>query len=510
MSVKDDGRVYFGSVALGPGGGEAADGGEEQAEVLGLSAGALRAQELHAEKLRALEVQRRGRGLQVPTEDVSVKMWLRELGAPICLFGERPGDRRSRLQTILAENEVDDEELKRLRERLDTEGGLFKHRKDEQERLNDRKKTFYTKARPALVEARKRFAEVSWKKAEERILKEKKKLATADAVLTVLISELEMEEKASQFELNGSQVGDRRPVSCCTFATGGRFVSGSFSGALKVWNDETFEQLFTLKGHEDRVVDVASFNDWIVSGSADTTMKLWKLPENPRDDAEDVEMKENDLNYEFPIVKSAATLRGHPLRLSRVAWHPLGAHIGSSSFDHSWRLWDVERTEEVLLQEGHEYPVYAFAFHPDGGLAVSGDFMGVTRLWDLRSGKAIDSLVGHATRVLGADFSPNGVQLVTGSSENLSRVWDLRMHKTMYILPGHTSIVRDVGFNSEGSVVATSSFDGGIKLWSMRKGMLLKELRAHESMVMGIAWKPNEPILASSSYDRTFKFWGPF
>ena len=43
----------------------------------------------------------------------------------------------------------------------------------------------------------------------------------------------------------------------------------------------------------------------------------------------------------------------------------------TSSFDHSWRLWDLEVQDEVLHQEGHSNPVYDIAFQQDGALAAT-------------------------------------------------------------------------------------------------------------------------------------------
>lgn len=44
----------------------------------------------------------------------------------------------------------------------------------------------------------------------------------------------------------------------------------------------------------------------------------------------------------------------------------------SYSYDHSWRLWDLEAQEEILHQEGHSKGVYDIAFHTDGSLAGTG------------------------------------------------------------------------------------------------------------------------------------------
>lgn len=52
--------------------------------------------------------------------------------------------------------------------------------------------------------------------------------------------------------------------------------------------------------------------------------------------------------------------------------HPMGRHMGTASFDQTWRLWDLETGDCLLEQEGHSRSVYAMAFQPDGGLAASG------------------------------------------------------------------------------------------------------------------------------------------
>jgi U4/U6 small nuclear ribonucleoprotein PRP4 len=62
---------------------------------------------------------------------------------------------------------------------------------------------------------------------------------------------------------------------------------------------------------------------------------------------------------------------GHTDRLGRVAIHPMGRHLGTASFDQTWRLWDLETGDCLLEQEGHSRSVYTIAFQRDGALAAS-------------------------------------------------------------------------------------------------------------------------------------------
>jgi U4/U6 small nuclear ribonucleoprotein PRP4 len=67
-----------------------------------------------------------------------------------------------------------------------------------------------------------------------------------------------------------------------------------------------------------------------------------------------------------------SVMKGHQARVCRVAFHPSGEYVASASFDTTWRLWDVNTSKELLLQEGHSKEVYSVEFQHDGALVASG------------------------------------------------------------------------------------------------------------------------------------------
>jgi U4/U6 small nuclear ribonucleoprotein PRP4 len=67
-----------------------------------------------------------------------------------------------------------------------------------------------------------------------------------------------------------------------------------------------------------------------------------------------------------------SVMKGHADRICRVAFHPSGDYVASASFDTTWRLWDVNTSKELLLQEGHSKEVYTVEFQNDGALIASG------------------------------------------------------------------------------------------------------------------------------------------
>ena len=55
--------------------------------------------------------------------------------------------------------------------------------------------------------------------------------------------------------------------------------------------------------------------------------------------------------------RAVGQLQGHTRRVSQIAFHPDGRLLGSCAYDLSWRLWDLETRQEILLQEGHSQEV---------------------------------------------------------------------------------------------------------------------------------------------------------
>jgi WD40 repeat protein len=56
-----------------------------------------------------------------------------------------------------------------------------------------------------------------------------------------------------------------------------RMVSGSLDTTIKVWNLKTFEVVNTLAGHTDFVLCFELAGQRLVSGSADKTIKAWEM-----------------------------------------------------------------------------------------------------------------------------------------------------------------------------------------------------------------------------------------
>jgi WD40 repeat protein len=132
--------------------------------------------------------------------------------------------------------------------------------------------------------------------------------------------------------------------------------------------------------------------------------------------------------------------------------------------DHSVRIWDVDRGEQVHALDGHTDGGYALAFNSTGTLLASGAMDGAVCLWDTASWKLVKKLPNRA-KVYGVAFTPDGNRLASACSDNLIRFWDLATYQEVAQLHGHEAYVHQVAFSPDGSRLASASGDGIVRIW---------------------------------------------
>jgi len=409
------------------------------------------------------------------------------MGEPVTLFGEMQMERRDRLRKILLKAMEDGTDM------AGTTGAI-----EVQEEAIPQNELFYTEGPGELLSARRRIADFSLRRAKARVESQKRKMEDPDEDEAAVAEEVSQTCKrvGTQF----SELGDDRPLQSCAFSPDGAILAtAGWGGALKLWSSQNCERKLVIsQAHQERLTGLAWHPEACISASpgavnigvasADCTASLWSLEG-----------------------KKLQTLQGHTHRLARCAFHPMGEHFGTASFDRSWILWDIRTGQAILEQEGHSRSVYALAFQGDGSLAVSGGLDAIGRVWDLRTGRSIHAMQGHAKGILTCDVHPNGYQVLTGSLDNSIRVWDLRKRECVYMLPAHRHLVSQVKFEHlDGHFFVSCSYDSTVKVWSSANFSLIKTLAGHENKVMCADICPDgSGFIASVSYDRTIKLWGP-
>lgn len=462
-------------------------------EILPFSEESQEARKRHEEMLKKYELQKASKSIVVPTNDYEIKMKLREMKHPICYFGEGPVERRERLKSLLAKILLEGGSLPAFTKIA--AGGVSETLVRDEEN-----EYFLYEGDSNLKQVRLMMSKDSLRNAAIRIERSKIKKITIDPLEEEDIIDNEMRQ-VSTFEMKMCQFGD------CSSLIQGHFIydqslyaTSGGSGDCKIWSIPDCELKSKLMGHCNRVNDIKFHPQALKSispdcygnlatVSSDNTVRLWTL---------DVE-KHHQKNV---------ILKGHEDRVNRLLFHNLGTHIVSTSHDKTWRLWDLERSKELIVQTGHSRPVYTCSLHPDGSLLFTGDLGGFGMLWDLRIGRAILPITGHVKQLLCSSFSSNGYHLATGSDDNTVRLWDLRRKSCFYIIPAHTKLISDVAFQpNDSKFLATASYDNTCKIWSCKDWSLIKNLVAHEAKVTSISISNNGEYIGTTSHDRKWMLW---
>eukprot|EP00775_Hariotina_reticulata_P005163 gene5163-5401_t len=403
---------------------------------------------------------------------------------------------------------------------------------------------FFTEGEDALVVARKAFAAWSLPKAAQRIAAARQLRDSLPALQAFDAALRASESAACCLSQVSSEIGDDRPIQGVQFSPDGALmVSCGWGGSVALWTaDASCKRVGAFRAAAERLTGIAwhpfarptlhlqdgadtaaaaaaagggggggggegvgqggSVTVALATGCADGTAALWT-----------------------EHGKLLRKLEGHTDRLGRVAFHPMGHHLATASYDMTWRLWDLESGSCLVEQEGHSREVYAVAFHPDGSLAGSVGLDAYGRIWDLRTGRTAFVLQGHVKQVLTLDFHPDGFTVATGGDDHTVKVWDLRKKKAIYTIPAHSSLVSTVRWQPHtGHTLLTAGYDCQAKLWSYRNFKCLRVLSGHEGKVMGAdlcpVWQGSggagvglggqfEALVGSVSYDRTIKLWAP-
>ncbi|KNC52615.1 uncharacterized protein AMSG_08479 [Thecamonas trahens ATCC 50062] len=471
-------------------------------ETLALSSSAAAAAAEHEKLVSQVDRLARARSVIVSTDDARVRARLRALSLPMTLFGEGEAERRERLRSYLADLEMEGIDSRTAglspgdnQDIAADDGGV---------EAMDETELVYTEADPALVAARHAILAASQAAAAARRARLAATLGSRDAATLEEDRIRSLGNATAKHVYVSSQRAGRRTVAHCALAPdGARLATCSWHGCVKVWDAASCELILDMPtAHEERASGVA----WspaagaggvdLASCAADMTIKLWNV-----DAAAAVATRD-----EAPPPR--AVLTGHRDRVSRVAFTPTGDYLASTSFDATWRLWDVASETELLLQDGHSRPVYALGMHPDGSLVGTGGLDALGRVWDLRTGRTAMVLQGHVHAILALDMADNGYHVATGGDDNSVIIWDLRKQHAVYILPAHTKLVSDLAFIPGGSsTLVTASYDATLRLWSGTNMSLLRTYTGHSDKVTSVAVAANAAKFVSSSFDRTFKVW---
>lgn len=225
-------------------------------------------------------------------------------------------------------------------------------------------------------------------------------------------------------------------INCmCLSDDGSVLATGSEDWTARLWTTKTdnCECIGILKGHTDYINCVTIEENYVLSGSADKTIRKWDMS----------------------TCQCTGVFTGHTSLLNRIIC--TGDFIFSSSYDRTVRCWDFDTGECIRVFSGHQRGVYPIIFIPADDEDLSPEQF---------------------------DWDGNKDLLITGSADHSARSWSFETGKTLQIFKEHTGPVTCMSTDPTGRILFTGSTDATVRSWNILKGERLKVFEGHQHAII--------------------------
>ena len=260
---------------------------------------------------------------------------------------------------------------------------------------------------------------------------------------------------------------------------GRRALTASFDYSIILWDLPEAEVIAHLYGHDAAVNDVAFLpGGRALSASDDGTIGLW------------------DLGRQELITR----LNGHRAKVTAVAVSADGRLAASAGWDHTVRIWDLERRVQRRELDGVDN-LNAVLFSPDGGQLLAGSSDGSVYAWRVADGTQLMVLRAHDFAITALDLAPDGRTGVTASIDETVQLWDFARGEPLETLFGHEGPVLSVALSPDGALVASGGVDGTVRVWRRGNGDRLRVYARHSGAVWSVAFSPDGKTLLSGGAD---------
>ena len=255
---------------------------------------------------------------------------------------------------------------------------------------------------------------------------------------------------------------------------------GLKSGEIITLSRTTGSQMAMLSGHTDfvRAVVFSSDGTSLVSGSDDTTIKLWDVQTGG-------------------VVK---TFCGHTNLVRSVSISVDHTKIASGSADGTIRLWDIQTGEcHHIMEQDHK--VQSVIFSPINSqylITVSGEKV---EQWDIDGHQISPSYDGSC-----ACFSSDGTKLVLCQEADITvQGTDSGAIVAKLCIPNSTA--RNCCISPDSRLVAVAAEDNSVYIWDVTGSNphLIETLVGHTHNIISPVFSSSS--LITSSWDGSVKFW---
>ena len=238
--------------------------------------------------------------------------------------------------------------------------------------------------------------------------------------------------------------------SLCFSHDSGLLVSGSYTGAAKLWRISDSDLVLTFNIPADHVIAVACSpnGNQIVGGGVNGRLRIWRA-----DDGEVVRVQPSG-----------------PSAILGLSYAPNGMMLAEAYAESgNIRIASPPTGEQIhFLEEAHAGGVRSLDFSRDNTLLASGGDDFTAKVWRVSDGSLFREWA-HPARVNAVGISPDGATVAVGLFAGDCRLWNVA-NQTVRILPsGETCSLK---YSPDGQILLTAS-QSILKFWRVSDGKLL-------------------------------------
>ncbi|EGO54736.1 hypothetical protein NEUTE1DRAFT_132169 [Neurospora tetrasperma FGSC 2508] len=182
-----------------------------------------------------------------------------------------------------------------------------------------------------------------------------------------------------------------------------------------------------LSGHAHSVRSISAHGDTLVSGSYDSTVRVWRISTG----------------------QQLHVLSGHNQKVYSVVLDHKRNRCISGSMDSFVKIWDLDTGACLYTLEGHSLLVGLLDLRDEKLVSAAAD--STLRIWDPENGKCKHTLMAHTGAI--TCFQHDGRKVISGSEKTV-KMWDVQTGECMQDLLTDLSGVWQVKFDERRCVAA--------------------------------------------------------
>ncbi|UJR10022.1 hypothetical protein I4U23_014245 [Adineta vaga] len=254
-------------------------------------------------------------------------------------------------------------------------------------------------------------------------------------------------------------------------------ATGSDDNTIRLWSTKTesVEYLSVLAGHADYITHILILNNYLMSASADQTIRKWDMLSG----------------------RCLFICTGHTSIVNRIAC--TDDYIFSTSYDKTARCWDFHTGNCIRTFRGHHHGLLPLLFIPANhdaeeentfeeemniytkDILITGSQDLTAKTWSLKSSDCLKTFEGHIGAVLCLATDVQGKILFTGSGDNTIRVWDIYRGNELRIYDLHQAPI--INLLIANKLLYSISADHTVRCWIIDVGDCIRIYRGHHHSV---------------------------